>query len=300
LCLTSESRTSKVNVLKNDTDSEDDVIYLTSAEFVNAADTTLAYITVNAADSTISLTVKPNADIGAGGHIFQIVYNVKDDGKPASQCATGMLTVKAYPTPSYPDIRVRVCPDAGDTINLAKYIDTTDNIKSIHWSHQIPSIAISSPEGKISTSVLAHSRIHTLTYTVSSQCVSEQKRKVYLEMLKNGRVRLPKDTVVICYKYAEAVNINRLIGIEAGGEWEYYSFAPDDVDKYVKQSTSPVYGGAVVMNGKAIYEDDKISTTFYHGVTAKTVKFVYKTADNSCLSGKSYSVVIVLTEDITK
>jgi hypothetical protein len=292
-------RTAKVNVLLNDSDIDaNDTVYLTGAEFVNAADTTLAYITVNAADSTVSLTVKPNADIGAGGHIFEIVYNVKDNGKPASQCATGTLTVKAYPTPTYPDIRVRVCPDAGDTINLAKYIDTTDNIKSIQWSHQIPSIAITSPEGKISTSVLAHSRIHTLTYAVSSQCVSEQKRKVYLEMLKNGRVRLPKDTVVICHKYAEAVNINRLIGIEAGGEWKYSSSVPDDVDKYVKQSTSPVYGGAVVMNGKAIYGDDEISPTLYHGVTAKTVKFVYATGSNSCLSGKSYSVVIVLTSDL--
>jgi hypothetical protein len=52
------------------------------------------------------------------------------------------------------------------------------------------------------------------------------------------------------------------------------------------------------MNGKGVYEDDDISYTLYHGVTAKTVKFIYKTDGNSCLSGKSYSVVIVLTSDL--
>ncbi|MDR2286225.1 MAG: hypothetical protein LBE04_01925, partial [Prevotellaceae bacterium] len=109
-----------------------------------------------------------------------------------------------------------------------------------------------------------------------------------------------KDTIAVCYKHAEAVNINQIFGIEAGGSWEYYSSAQHDVDNYVKQSTSPVHGGAVVMNGKGIYEDTSISDTLYHGVKAKTVKFTYTPDSDSCLKNKAYSVVIVLTEDITR
>ncbi|MDR2287391.1 MAG: hypothetical protein LBE04_07965, partial [Prevotellaceae bacterium] len=74
-----------------------------------------------------------------------------------------------------------------------------------------------------------------------------------------------------------------------------------NVDDYVKQSTSPVYGGAVVMNGKAIYEDNGIPTGSYHGKdNVKMVEFTYKSNVNSCLKGNQYSMVIVLTEDITK
>jgi hypothetical protein len=66
----------------------------------------------------------------------------------------------------------------------------------------------------------------------------------------------------------------------------------------VTESTSQTYKGAVVMNGKAIYEDDDISTSSYHGHdNVKTVKFIYTPNGNSCLNGKQYSMVIVLTKD---
>jgi hypothetical protein len=54
------------------------------------------------------------------------------------------------------------------------------------------------------------------------------------------------------------------------------------------------------MNGKAIYSDAAIPTGTYHGdANAKMVKFTY-TPGAGCLAGKSYSMVIVLTGDITK
>jgi hypothetical protein len=58
----------------------------------------LAALTINAADSTISLTLKPNANIG-DGYIFDIIYDIKDNGLPASQCAMGNLKITAYPLP---------------------------------------------------------------------------------------------------------------------------------------------------------------------------------------------------------
>jgi hypothetical protein len=297
LCITPTSQTAKVNVIANDSDADNNTIFLTSAEFVNSADATLADITVNAADSTITLTLKSGAYISAEGYMFNIIYNIKDNGLPASQCATGLLKVTAYPTPNYPDIRVRACPDAGN-VKLAKYIDTLDNVTDIQWASQISGIPISSSDGTVSTVSLSPFGVYTFTYTVSSRCVSDQKRKVYLEVLKNGKVRLPKDTVAVCYLRAEAVNINQIFGIEAGGDWEYHSLTSDNIDSYVTLSTSSVYGGAVVMNGKGIFEDASVTLSTYHGVAAKMVKFIYKTDSDICLKGKEYEVVIVLTEDI--
>jgi hypothetical protein len=98
LCVSETERTATVNVLANDADMENNNIFLTSANFVNQADTALATLTVSAADSIIILELKPSANIGAG-HLFDIIYNIKDNGLPASQCATGSLKIKTYPRP---------------------------------------------------------------------------------------------------------------------------------------------------------------------------------------------------------
>jgi hypothetical protein len=116
-------------------------------------------------------------------------------------------------------------------------------------------------------------------------------------MLKDGKMRPLKDTIAMCYLYSEAVNINQLFGIEAGGTWLY----PSDIAPYVTESTSPTHAGAVVMNGKGIYENVSSLTGNYHGLNnVKIIDFVYKTDINGCLKGKEYKIVIVLTEDITK
>jgi hypothetical protein len=292
LCISSELRTTKVNVMANDPpNAEGNTVYLTGAEFVDASDATLAYITVNPADSTVTLTVKQDVYVGVEGHTFDIIYHVKDNGLPASQYAIGRLAVKTYPTPSYPDIRVRVCPDAGN-INLSKYLDTINGVKTngIQWSSQIQGMPITSPAGTVSTDNLSFARVHTFAYTLGSVCVSEQQRKVYLEMLKNNRINIFRDTVVMCYRYADAVQIDQLFGIEANGKLSYLSA----IDPYVKKSSD--YGGTV-MNGKKIYENDAVPDSDYHGVTVKKIEFKYTPDTNSCLS-KTYTIVIVLTPDL--
>jgi hypothetical protein len=121
--------------------------------------------------------------------------------------------------------------------------------------------------------------------------------------LKVGKVRPLRDTIVICSDYAEAVNINQIFGIDAGyydGAWSYHSQNPGDgdVDNYVTESHSSVYYGAVIMNGKRIYNDSSID--YISGTNNKKVVFTYKPKpDNcltgSCLCGKSYTIVIILT-----
>jgi sugar lactone lactonase YvrE len=294
LCVTSTS--TKVNVLVNDDDADpNDTVYLTSAEFVNASDADLATLTVNAVDSTITLTVKPNVNIAAG-HVFEILYNIKDDGLPASQCATGILKITTYPTPNYPDIRVRVCPDLGKSINLSKYIDAF-NVTYLKWESISPVIPITDPtaSGTIMTDDLnVYMRVHTFEYTVGNLCASSNiRRKVYLETLKQGKMRALRDSIVICYERAEAVNINQIFGIDACGTWSFEAFESDcftpvnNIDAYITESTSPAYGGAVIMNGKAIYKN----------TSARKILITYTPADDSCLAGRAFTIKIVLTEN---
>jgi hypothetical protein len=294
-CMSATSKTAKVNVLLNDIDLDNDIIYLTDAVFVNPADTLLATLTVDAADSTLSLMIKHNAYLGIAGHVFNIIYDVKDDGLPASQCATGSLTITVHPTPNFPDIRVHVCPDAG-VINLSKYLDTINSVKTndIQWTSQISGISITSPFGTVSTDNFHSAGVYTFTYTISSKCVTAQKRKVYLDVLKDTRPPKLRDTVVICHKYAEAIQLNQLFGIEVPGAWIY----PAVIESYIRKSTSPVHNGAMVMDGKGIYEDVASLEDDYHGHTVKIVDMTYKTDNSSCLNGTEYHVVIVLTENI--
>jgi hypothetical protein len=81
----------------------------------------------------------------------------------------------------------------------------------------------------------------------------------------------------------------------------YSAYVANDVDAYVAESTSTVYGGAVTMNRKAVYKDHSIASYNYQGITdAKKVEFIYTTHTDSCLNGKEYKMVIILTPNIIK
>jgi hypothetical protein len=206
------------------------------------------------------------------------------------------ITVRRQSLYDYPDLRIRVCPD-GKPVNLSKYVDTLDLIGTPTWS----GVGIGTTTGIIPANALnSHSGVFTFTYTVSNPCRNNITRKVYVETLKPGRMRPLRDTIVICADNAEAININQIFGIDAGeGTWEYYSQTANDINAYVKVSTSTTYGGAVVLNGKALYKSG-IATFKYHGVDVKQAVFTYKSENGSCLGGKSYQIVIILAPDLTK
>jgi hypothetical protein len=212
------------------------------------------------------------------------------------------ITVRHSSLYNYPDLRVRVCPDAGTSINLSKYIDTLDLNGVPQWK-SLSGVPMTSV-GVISANNLSTSpRVHTFTYTVSNPCMPEGvTRKVYLEVLKAGRMRPFRDTIVMCPDYAEVVNINQIFGIDAGFDdntWSYYSWTTGDVDKHVTISKSSTYYGAVVMNGKEIYNNSDIGSYIYHGISTKKVVFTYTVRDNSCLKKEdSYTIVIILTPNL--
>jgi hypothetical protein len=205
------------------------------------------------------------------------------------------ITVRHPSLYNYPDLRIRVCPDAGTSINLSKYVDTLELTTGFPQWQSLSGVPITSG-GVISANNLSASpRVHTFAYTVSNSCIpGGVTRKAYLEVLQFGRMHPLQDTIVICSDYAEAVNINQIFGIDAQGTWSYKSWTTGDVDAYVTESHSPEYGGAVVMNGYALYKSN-ITPYKYHGVDTKQVVFTYTPGINSCLKEKSYTVVIILT-----
>jgi hypothetical protein len=207
------------------------------------------------------------------------------------------ITVRHQSLYDYPDLRIRVCPD-GKPINLSKYVDTLDLIGTPTWS----GAGIGTTTGIIPANALdSHNSVLTFTYTVSNPCRSNITRKVYVEVLKTGRMRPLRDTVVICADNADRINVNQIFGIDAGkGEWTYLSHAPNDINAYVTESHSSTYGGAVVLNGKKLFLDSGITAVKYHGVDVKKAVFTYKPENGSCLGGKSYQIVIILTPDMTK
>jgi hypothetical protein len=214
----------------------------------------------------------------------------------SSQCETAygeVVTVTVLPQSilNYPDLRIRACPVAsGGTINLSKYLDTVA-LKKVVWNGVSGSPAIDASTGIVNADKPVARGTYTYTYTVTNPCVANMSRKVYLKILNDDKLTLPQDTIMICYEKAEAVQINQIFGIDAGGKFEYFS-PGGDVSAYI--TTSAAYGGAVIMDGKGIYENTLIGDSSWHGISVKIVEFTYTPDPDSCLGGKEYKIVIIL------
>ncbi|MDR1582576.1 MAG: right-handed parallel beta-helix repeat-containing protein [Prevotellaceae bacterium] len=242
----------------------DDVPFYTGNEYVTSTLT---------ADTTFYLSV-------SGSNYCE---NTKDNRKS--------VTVKTYNSSKHPDLRIRVCPQVGE-FNLSKYIDSA-YVSSLMWT----GIGID-PDGNVSPNSFDASKQLSFIYTISDFCVSNHTRKAYIEILRNGRIPLLKDTVLlVCYDQAETIQINQIFGIEADGTWKYYADTEDDLvgKTHIIVSASYPYTGSITMNGKAIYDDPSITVYPYLGDSdAKKIVFIYKANDNNCLKNKEYKVTIVV------
>ncbi|MDR1592961.1 MAG: right-handed parallel beta-helix repeat-containing protein [Prevotellaceae bacterium] len=197
------------------------------------------------------------------------------------------ITVMVDDNYNYPDIRLRSCPSG--TFNLSKYIDTV-GVHSVSWSSSTGGIVILN--GELDASQLINNATYTFKYTVIAGCSNTPVTgKVYLKTLGDNESILWRDTIAICHEYAEAVNIDRLFGIETGAT-PVTTIPPG----YITLSS---YGGTI-FNGKQFYDDNQPGSDTYHGVN-NVVKVEFTcTPSGSCQSGKTYKRVIVLTPDLTK
>ncbi|MDR2027341.1 MAG: hypothetical protein LBQ01_07275, partial [Prevotellaceae bacterium] len=187
------------------------------------------------------------------------------------------FNIKVLPSSilNYPDIRLNTCP--GTTVNLSKYIDTVE-YPTVVWKSVYGAV---SPSGEVVIDGSRTSGVLTFTYEVTNRCVpAALTRKAYLKIL-SGNIRRQHNTLAVCYDQAEALQINQIIGIEAGGTFTYTADNSIDLTPYIRESST--YGGAITMNGRAIYE-----------AGARTVTVTYTPAPDSCLDGKIFTVTIVL------
>jgi hypothetical protein len=242
-------------------------------------------------------TFSPSSPLTAGRSYYVSVSSADTcENKPGNRKEV-TVTVLPQSIFNYPDFRIWACPGAsGGEINLSKYLDTVAS-PGIVWGAAAGSPAINA-SGIIDADKLVAPNTYTYTYTVFNPCVDAAgiTRKIYLKMLGSNGLKQSQDTVTVCSETAEAVNINQIFGIDAGGTWMYDS--PDgNISSYV--TTSAAYGGAVIMNGKGIYEDSSIAAYPWHGITdTKRVVFTYTPDGGSCLAGQTYKIVIILTPDM--
>jgi hypothetical protein len=203
------------------------------------------------------------------------------------------VTVLPQSLSDYPDIRADVCPNVTE-LKLGKYIDPLEII-SVTWVKQTG--ADISSTGEVNVSGLKNMKLHTYKYTVAGTCVSGQERNFYLYTIKDKTVRPVIDTIVICWEKAEVLHLNQIFGIDAQGTWTYASIL--DTHYHIRTITTAPFSGAVIFNGKTAYEDSSIPFSLsYHVPSSKVIEFKYTSNPTSCLAGKEYTIVIVLTPDI--
>jgi predicted outer membrane repeat protein len=224
----------------------------------------------------------------------------KDKSTDCESAARTAVSVTITPSPSYPDIRVRVCSDMSGDIDLSKYIDTVDVKVTVKWSSRISGLV--TEDGAVSKNRLPLLGTLTLMYTVSGGCVpTAQQRTAYVEVLKNKRSHMLRDSIVICHENAGALQLNQLFGIEADGEWLFDNGGtPEPLDaSAVKDYVGISSKGAVILNGCELYKKmTGIPTvTWSSGVKSKSVAIIYKANVTGCLKGEKFTVKIILTEE---
>jgi hypothetical protein len=188
------------------------------------------------------------------------------------------ITVLPSSILNYPDIRLSAC--RGTTVNLSKYIDTVE-FPTIVW-HSTSVISVS-PSGEVVINGSLHPGVATFTYEVTNRCISTALvRKTYLQILSNN-IHWRRDTIItVCYEKAAALQINQIFGIESGGTFSYVADDGSDITPYIKESST--YGGAITMNGKAIYEN----------TSARKVTITYE--PGNCLAGRKFTITIILSD----
>jgi hypothetical protein len=211
------------------------------------------------------------------------------------------VTISVLPASmlKYRDLRISICPGTA-SINLSKFIDTL-GVTSVQWNPVGMSPSISS-SGIINTGTLNCGSTYTYTYTISNSCISDNKQKVYLHVIRDDKFSLKADTVVVCYKNAATLQINQMFGLDTGGAFIYNNTIPN-IGQYVFLSTSTQFGGGLIFNGRGAYEDgilDASNSIIYKGTPARYMEFEYitGTGTGNCLSGKTYKVVVILTPNM--
>jgi hypothetical protein len=231
------------------------------------------------ASGTGNINVPSLVNDGGASTVARCIVTPNKDGCNGV-ADTFNITVLPSSILNYPDIRLHACSET--TVNLSKYIDTVEN-PTIVWQ-SVSGIPVNPTTGEV---VIGQSRqigVTTFAYEVTNQCITTPLvRKTYIRILSNN-INWRRNTLSVCYKKAEALQINQIFGIEANGTFSYSANTGADLTPYIKESST--YGCAITMNGKEIYEQ----------TPARQVTVTYTPAPDSCIADKIFTITIILTD----
>ena len=247
--------------------------------------------------------LKPGESVPLG-YQFDIEYGLKDNGIPASACATGSLKISFIHAARYPDIRLQLCTGLTNPIHLSAYLDTL-NFKSVLWSK----ISASSPNfagGTANSTGELHPAdfslgTHIYKYDIENLCAIGEGR-VYIKTTSNPVAPSLLDTIVICQSLPSAayMQLNQILGLEAGGVWAYTQPA---LTPYTTAVGAPSqFAGAYIFNAAAAWSALKstppYSLTYNGDAQAAAFTFTYTTTAPSCFGNKTRTLVLVVTSRV--
>lgn len=279
-----------INPVTNDTDPDNDELFLSEVKFADPNDSIKGSFSINYDKKEIIFISSKKYACGTNDQIV-LKYDIRDKRVLNSLCASGQIILNistAKGITDYPDIRVTVCPQ--NPINLMKYIDSRDFV-SVQWSPESMFFNNGADNGTLKdVTSLRPDYTYAYKYTITNSCITEQ-RKVYLRVDSKQNAKVQSGEIKVCYEQADNLLLDQLFGIDADGTW---SCIPPSAMAYLKVNNTVPFVGAAIFNGKEAWDDVSIP---FNG-TNKEIMVTYTPSGTSCLSGKIYTVKIILTPDI--
>ncbi|MDR0725742.1 MAG: right-handed parallel beta-helix repeat-containing protein [Prevotellaceae bacterium] len=201
--------------------------------------------------------------------------------------------------PTTTDIRVTLCPTSIKELHLTSFLDSLGYASAVQWTTTGVFPAIHDEQtGEIHPPDFPAHGTFTYSYTRFSECGTlSAAGKAYVH-IPNGKIPRRPDTVAVCRKHAEAININSVFGLELGGNLQYdASVNPDNTvsANTVKVSTPSQHAGAVIFNGEKAYQQatNPSYDVKYRGVDGKGFVFEYDYSSGACIKGKKRTVIVI-------
>lgn len=245
-------------------------------------------------------TIVKGSELGNGNEIHINIGTTNQDNDSHfyvdAKSTDGLITllrrrkvdIKYIKPITYPDIRVNTCSNLEHQIKLSKFIDTT-NFNYIEWTKQAGSGNLVNDVIHLSSS---DKGIHTFVYEITDVCENKSKAKFYLTNRYPARV-IP-DTVLICHKTADAIQMNQILGIDVK-ENELSSYIVE-LNSFLHRSKSPKFEGAITFSAKKAYLQSNLlpDAPSKYGIGAKKAEFTYRPLTESCYTKEEYKLVLIL------
>ena len=259
---------------------------------------------------TSPLTILPCTDMPpADDTVYYrfVISSAANVDNPNCRAASAVLPVIVHgQTPKYPDIRLQLCSGMSGQLKLSSYLDTT-NVVAVQWdkiSTSSPNFTGSTENSTGSLNIADFSLgTHIYKYDLTNPCGVGNGR-VYVKYTSSPVVPSLLDTIVVCHSVPSAAHLqlNQMLGIEAGGSWSYNT----NLNQFVSHiGSSSRFDGAYIFNAAAAwYAANNLSSHASYKITyngdaqAAAFTFTYATGSQSCFNNKTRTLVLVITSKI--